>query len=183
MDSVKTLNYSAFVKTLEEEMAVYSAYHRDPRNKATHFVGVPLIMLAILIPLSWVRFDMAGLGITVAMLVAAAVLAYYFVLDLALAAAMLAVLAVLIWLAELIAAGGAARAWAWFGILFVGGWTLQFVGHLFEGRRPAFFDNVLQVFVAPIFLMAEVFFALGYKPEVRKRLSSSGRKAPAAPSS
>jgi uncharacterized membrane protein YGL010W len=183
MDSVKTLNYSAFVKTLEEQMAVYSAYHRDPRNKATHFVGVPLIMLAILIPLSWVRFDMAGLGITVAMLVAAAVLAYYFVLDLALAAAMLAVLAVLIWLAELIAAGGAARGWAWFSILFVGGWTLQFVGHVFEGRRPAFFDNVLQVFVAPIFLMAEVFFALGYKPEVRKRLSSSGRKASAAPSS
>jgi uncharacterized membrane protein YGL010W len=183
MDSVKTLNYSAFVKTLEEEMALYSAYHRDPRNKATHFVGVPLIMLAILIPLSLVRFDMAGLGITAAMLVAAAVLAYYFVLDLALAAAMLAVLAVLIWLAELIAAGGAARGWAWFGILFVGGWTLQFVGHVFEGRRPAFFDNVLQVFVAPIFLMAEVFFALGYKPEVRKRLSSSGRKAPAAPSS
>jgi uncharacterized membrane protein YGL010W len=130
-----------------------------------------------------VRFEIGGLGITAAMVVAAAVLAYYFVLDLALAAAMLAVLAVLIWLAELIAAGGAARAWAWFGILFVGGWTLQFVGHLFEGRRPAFFDNVLQVFVAPIFLMAEVFFALGYKPEVRKRLSSSGRKAPAAPSS
>jgi uncharacterized membrane protein YGL010W len=171
------------VKTLEEEMAVYAAYHRDPRNKATHFVGVPLIMLAILIPLSWMRFDMAGLGITAAMVVAAAVLAYYFVLDLPLAAAMLAVLAVLIWLAELIAAGGAARGWAWFGILFVGGWTLQFVGHAFEGRRPAFFDNVLQVFVAPIFLMAEVFFALGYKPEVRKRLSSSGRKAPAAPSS
>jgi uncharacterized membrane protein YGL010W len=171
------------VKTLEEEMAVYAAYHRDPRNKATHFVGVPLIMLAILIPLSWMRFDMAGLGITAAMVVAAAVLAYYFVLDLPLAAAMLAVLAVLIWLAELIAAGGAARGWAWFGILFVGGWTLQFVGHAFEGRRPAFFDNVLQVFVAPIFLMAEVFFALGYKPEVRKRLSSSGRKASATPSS
>lgn len=164
-------------------MAVYAAYHRDPRNKATHFVGVPLIMLAILIPLSWMRFDMAGLGITAAMVVAAAVLAYYFVLDLPLAAAMLAVLAVLIWLAELIAAGGAARGWAWFGILFVGGWTLQFVGHAFEGRRPAFFDNVLQVFVAPIFLMAEVFFALGYKPEVRKRLSSSGRKASATPSS
>ena len=31
--------------------------------------------------------------------------------------------------------------------------------------------------------MAEVFFALGYKPEVRKRLSSSGRKASATPSS
>jgi uncharacterized membrane protein YGL010W len=182
MDSVKTLNYSAFVKTLEQQMALYAAYHRDPRNKATHFVGVPLIMAAILIPLSWVRIEISGFGLTAAMLVAAAVLAYYFVLDLALAAAMLLVLAVLIWLAELIAAGGAARGWTWFGILFLGGWTLQLVGHVFEGRRPAFFDNVLQVFVAPIFLMAEVFFALGYKPELRKRLSSSGRKASAAPS-
>jgi uncharacterized membrane protein YGL010W len=183
MDSVKTLNYSAFVRTLEQEMALYAAYHRDPRNKATHFVGVPMIMLAILVPLSWLRLEVAGFEVTVAMLLAAAVLAYYFILDLALAAAMLAVLAVLIWLAELISAGSAALGWTWFGVLFVGGWILQLVGHVFEGRRPALVDNVLQIFVAPIFLMAEIFFALGYKPELRRRLSSSGRTASAAPSS
>src|SRR3954467_13239636 len=84
------LNYSAFVKTLEEEMATYAAYHRDPRNKATHFVGVPLIMLAILIPLSIHRFEVMGFSVTPAMLLAAALLAYYFVLDFALALAMLA---------------------------------------------------------------------------------------------
>ncbi len=54
MDSVKTLNYSVFVTRLEEGMGFYAAYHRDPRNKATHFIGVPLIMLAILVPLSWI---------------------------------------------------------------------------------------------------------------------------------
>jgi uncharacterized membrane protein YGL010W len=183
MDSVKTLNYSAFVRTLEQQMAVYAAYHRDRRNKATHFVGVPMIMLALLIPLSFPRLELIGFSVTPAMLLAAAVLAYYFVLDLALASAMLAVLAVLIWLAELITAGGAARGWTWFGVLFVGGWVLQLVGHVFEGRRPALVDNVLQIFVAPIFLMAEIFFALGYKPELRRRLSSSGRTASAAPSS
>jgi len=183
MDSVKTLNYSAFVKTLEEEMATYAAYHQDPRNKATHFVGVPLIMLAILVPLSWPGIEIAGFTLTAGMLLAAAVLAYYFILDVPLALAMLVVLSVLIWLAELIAAGGAARAWTWFGVLFVGGWILQLIGHLFEGRRPALVDNMLQIFVAPIFLMAELFFALGYKPELQKRLSSSGRTAPAAPSS
>jgi len=183
MDSVKTLNYSAFVKTLEEEMATYAAYHRDPRNRATHFVGVPLIMLAILVPLSWIRVEVSGFGITAAMVLAAAVLAYYFVLDVALALAMLAVLGALIWLAELIVAAGTAQAWAWFGALFVGGWILQLVGHVFEGRRPALVDNLLQIFVAPIFLMAEVFFALGYKPELRRRLSSSGRTASSAPSS
>jgi uncharacterized membrane protein YGL010W len=165
------------VKSLEDEMAFYAAYHQDPRNKATHFAGVPLIMLAILVPLAWIRTDLLGFDITAAMLLAAAVLGYYFVLDAALAAAMLAVLAVLIWLAELIAARPAPQAWAWFGALFVGGWLLQLLGHAFEGRRPALVDNVLQIFVAPIFLMAEVFFALGYKPELRKRLSSSARKA------
>src|SRR4051794_38180237 len=74
MDSVKTLNYSALVKTLEEEMATYAAYHQDPRNKATHFVGVPLIMLATLIPLSIHRFELMGFSVTPAVLLAAALL-------------------------------------------------------------------------------------------------------------
>src|SRR3954462_13464157 len=125
MDSVKTLNYSAFVKTLEEEMATYAAYHKDPRNKATHFVGVPLIMLAILIPLSIHRFELMGFSITPAVLIATALFASYFALDFALAVAMLAVLGALISLAELLAGGGAARAGRGFGVLFVGGWALQ----------------------------------------------------------
>ena len=51
-------------------------------------------------------------------------------------------------------------------MLFVGGWILQLVGHVFEGRKPALTDNLFQIFVAPIFLCAELFFALGYKPEL-----------------
>ena len=153
-------------------MAIYAAYHRDPRNKATHFVGVPLIMLALLIPLSWPGIDLFGFKATAAMLLAAALLAYYFVLDVALALAMLVVLGVLIWLAELIAAGGAARAWTWFGALFVGGWILQLVGHVFEGRRPALVDNLFQIFVAPIFLCAEIFFALGYRPRLKQAVEN-----------
>jgi uncharacterized membrane protein YGL010W len=176
MDSVKTLNYSAFVKTLEEEMATYAAYHQDARNKATHFVGVPLIMLALLVPLSWPSFEFFGLKVTAAMLLAAAVLAYYFVLDVALAVAMLAVLGALIWLAELIAAGGTARAWTWFGVLFVGGWILQLVGHVLEGRKPALVDNLFQIFVAPIFLAAEILFALGYKPALHSAVQARALK-------
>jgi uncharacterized membrane protein YGL010W len=176
------MNYSAFVKTLEQEMAIYAAYHRDPRNKATHFVGVPLIMLAILIPPSLLRAELMGFGITAAMLLAAAVLVYYFVLDVALALAMLVVLGALIWLAELIAGGSAARAWTWFGILFVGGWVLQLVGHVFEGRRPALVDNLFQIFVAPIFLCAEIFFALGLRPGLRSAVQARAMKSASSPS-
>ncbi len=53
-----------------------------------------------------------------------------------------------------------------FGVLFVGGWILQLLGHVFEGRKPALADNLFQIFIAPIFLCAELFFALGYKPKL-----------------
>src|SRR3546814_17603312 len=37
-----------------KQMAMYSAYHRDARNRATHFIGIPAIVFAIFIPLHWV---------------------------------------------------------------------------------------------------------------------------------
>ena len=155
------------MKTLEEQMAVYSAYHQDVRNKATHFIGVPLIVLSLFIPLAWLRLELAGVAISAGMALAAIVLAYYFALDLVLGIAMLVVFTVLLWAGERIAALGTAPGWTWFAVLFVGGWLLQLVGHLYEGRRPALADNLFQVFIAPIFLGAEVFFALGYKPRLR----------------
>jgi uncharacterized membrane protein YGL010W len=154
------------MKTLEEQMAFYAAYHQDVRNKATHFVGVPAIMLSLFIPLAWLRIELGGFPLTAAMVFAAAVLIYYFALDVALGLAMLAVSALLVWLGGLIAAQGTAQGWVWFGVLFVGGWILQLVGHVFEGRKPALTDNLFQIFVAPIFLCAELFFALGYKPRL-----------------
>src|SRR5207247_11434888 len=103
MDSVKTLNYSGFVRTIEDQMAVYAAYHQDARNKATHFVGVPAIMLALFIPLAWLRFEVAGIPLTAAMIFAGVVLAYYFLLDVPPALAMLFVTGILVWSGERIA--------------------------------------------------------------------------------
>ena len=40
------------MKTLAEHMAFYGSYHRDLRNRLTHFVGVPSIILAVQIPMS-----------------------------------------------------------------------------------------------------------------------------------
>jgi uncharacterized membrane protein YGL010W len=158
------------MKTIEDQMSFYAAYHQDPRNKATHFVGVPAIILSLFIPLAWIGFDAGGLTITAAMIFAAVVVLYYFFLDIPLALAMLAVTAILVFIGQGIADLGAAQGWIWFGILFVGGWILQLVGHVFEGRKPALADNLLQIFVAPIFLAAEVFFALGYKPALHDRV-------------
>ena len=154
------------MKTLEDQMAVYAAYHQDARNKATHFIGVPVIILSLFIPLAWLRIDVGGMPISAATVVAASLLVYYFMLDAMLGLAMLGVFALLGWAGDRIAALGPAAGWTWFAVLFIGGWILQLVGHVFEGRKPALADNLFQIFVAPIFLCAEIFFALGYKPRL-----------------
>jgi uncharacterized membrane protein YGL010W len=136
---------------------------------------VPAIILSLFIPLAWIRLDISGVPLTAAMLFAAVVLIYYFVLDVPLALAMLVITGALVWLGHQIAQLGSMAGWSWFAALFVGGWILQLVGHVFEGRKPALADNLFQIFVAPIFLAAEVFFALGYKPELRQRVNQKAQ--------
>ena len=164
------------MKNIEEQMSTYAAYHQDPRNKATHFVGVPVIVLSLFIPLAWLRLG----DVSAAVVLAAAVILYYLVLDVPLGLAMLVVFAALAWLGEWIALHGAAVGWSWFAALFIGGWILQLVGHVFEGRRPALADNLFQIFVAPIFLAAEVFFTLGYKPALHAAVLERARRLRAA---
>jgi len=164
------------MKTLEEQMSFYAAYHQDARNKATHFVGVPAIVLSLMIPLSWLRFD----AVSAAMVITAALLAYYLALDIWLGLAMCIVMGTLLWIGQLIADQGAVAGWSWFAALFVGGWILQLVGHVFEGRKPALADNLFQIFVAPIFLCAELFFALGYKPRLHSAVEERARQLRAA---
>jgi len=89
---------------------------------------------------------------------------------------MCAVMGALLWLGQMIGGQGMLVGWIWFGILFVGGWILQLVGHVFEGRKPALVDNLFQIFIAPLFLAAEVFFALGYKPRLHEAVQERARK-------
>ena len=150
-------------------MAVYAAYHRNRWNRLTHFIGVPAIIFAILIPMNWLSF---GEGVTLAHVFVGVVLAYYFLLDVPLALATTVAVAALLLAAKAVAGTGVASGWIWFGAFFVGGWVFQLVGHVFEGRRPALSDNLFQIFIAPIFLVAEAFFALGLKRDVLKKIEA-----------
>jgi uncharacterized membrane protein YGL010W len=138
-------------------------------EKLTHFIGVPAIIFAILIPLSRIS---VGDGVTLAHLLVAAVLAYYFLLDVPLALATAVPTGALLFAARLASETGTASGWTWFGVFFAGGWIFQLAGHAFEGRRPALADNLFQIFVAPLFLVAEVFFALGFKRDVLEKVEA-----------
>jgi uncharacterized membrane protein YGL010W len=184
------------MKTLEDQMSFYAAYHQDKRNKATHFIGVPAIVVSLMIPLGWLRLDLGGFTITAALVVTSVLLAYYLLLDIPLGLAMGVVFGLMLWATDPIAQASVGVGAIWFLVLFVGGWALQLWGHVYEGRKPALVDNLFQIFVAPIFLAAEVFFALGLKRplhdavqrralEMRARagVSSGVHSAESAPSS
>jgi uncharacterized membrane protein YGL010W len=168
------------MQTLEQQMSFYAAYHQDPRNKATHFVGVPMIIFGLFIALGWARVEVGGVTLTAAMLLVAVVLVWYFLLDVPLALAMLAVNGALLYLADQVSLLPVGAGFVWFLAFFGGGWVIQLIGHAWEGRKPALVDNFFQIFVAPIFLAAEVFFALGYKPALHAAVQRRAREMRAA---
>ena len=168
------------MQTLEQQMSFYAAYHQDARNKATHFVGVPMIIFGLFVALGWARVEVSGVTLTAAMLLAAVVLVWYFLLDVPLALAMLILNAGLLYLADLVSVQPIGTGLVWFLVFFGGGWVIQLVGHVFEGRKPALVDNFFQIFVAPIFLSAEVFFALGYKPALHAAVQKRAKEMRAA---
>ena len=54
--------------------------------------------------------------------------------------------------------------------LFAVGWFIQFVGHYYEGKKPAFVDDIMGLIIGPLFVAAEVVFALGLRSEVLKAI-------------
>ena len=158
------------MKTLVEHLGQYAEYHRDRRNIATHFVGIPLIVLAVAELLSRPGLEVAGLWLSPAALVAAAAAIFYLRLDLRYGLLMSVLLLLSLWFGAALAVQST-TLWLSVGVaLFVVGWIIQFVGHYYEGRKPAFVDDVMGLAIGPLFVVVELLFALGLLPQLRQRV-------------
>ena len=151
-----------------QQLGIYSSYHRDARNRATHFIGIPAIVFSILVAFALWRFPVGGYDVSAAWVVAILAVAGWIALDVTVGIAMLVIMVPMLVVAEWIArTHGATTAWIVFAVFFVGGWAFQLVGHVWEGRRPALVDNLFQAFIGPMFIMAEVLMALGLKQDLK----------------
>lgn len=158
-----------------EQMAMYSAYHRDKRNQLTHHVGVPMIVFSLLVLASQVQIFATEDGVlTLAGVLIFGLLLVYIIAVPVVGLIALIIYSLLLYFAEQIGAIGSSTALTVFAVFFVLGWIIQFWGHAYEGRRPALFDNLLQIFMAPSFLVAEILFSLGLekglKAEIEQRM-------------
>jgi len=144
-------------------MVQYASYHRDRRNIATHFVGIPLIVFAIGVLLSKPLFHLAGLPLTPAWLLWALAGAWYLTRgNFVLGAAVTVGTGLLLLMAHRVPADSTGAWLMWGLVTFFVGWALQFIGHFYEGRKPAFVDDLVGLLVGPMFVTAELLFGLGW---------------------
>jgi len=155
------------MKNLVEHLSQYAAYHRDPRNIATHFVGIPMIVVAVTVLLSRPGLELAGMWLSPALLVALVTAWFYLRLDQQFGLIMALLLGLCLWTGQLLAQQSTA-VWLGAGLgLFLLGWVIQFIGHYYEGRKPAFVDDLSGLIIGPLFVVAELGFLLGLRPELK----------------
>jgi uncharacterized membrane protein YGL010W len=161
------------MKALTDQLAQYAAYHREARNIVTHMIGIPLIVVAVATLLSRPALGIGSLVLSPAVLAGLIAAIFYLRLDARFGMAMALLLALSIWAGQVLAAQSTAL-WLASGLgMFTVGWVIQFVGHYFEGRKPAFMDDLMGLAIGPLFIVAELGFLLGLRHDVRRAMQES----------
>jgi uncharacterized membrane protein YGL010W len=165
------------VSNLPALLADYGTYHRDSRNRLTHYFGVPAIIYAVLIVPALHGAALFGFTIEVDRIIVVPFVLLYLFLDLRLGMVLAALFALLCAAAEATTQLGATVSRTVAAAVFILGWALQFFGHYLEGNRPALLTNLFQILVAPIYLTAELSFSLGLRrglqAQTERRLGGS----------
>lgn len=144
-------------------MAQYAAYHRDRRNIATHFIGIPLIVFSISVLLARAEFTLADLPLNAALVAWALSTLWYVTRGHLMLGLATAVVNGLLTALAVVLAPGSTSQWLTLGLgSFIVGWVFQFVGHYYEGKKPAFVDDLVGLLVGPMFVVGEALFTLGW---------------------
>ncbi|AZC15637.1 DUF962 domain-containing protein [Pseudomonas sp. CMR5c] len=160
------------MKSLVDHLSQYAAYHRDPRNIASHFIGIPMIVVAVAVLLSRPAWPVAGLMLSPALLLALFAAVYYLRLELRLGLLMSVLMGLSVWAGQALAQQST-LVWLASGVgMFVVGWVIQFVGHYYEGRKPAFVDDVSGLIIGPLFVVAELAFLLGLRHDLKQQIEA-----------
>ena len=152
-------------------MVQYAHYHRDRRNILTHVVGIPLIVMSLGMLLVHPVWSLGDFWFTPAGVIWFLSSLWYVTRgSLLLGLATVLVNGALMWAAYRTPVWVAWLGWpalenqpVWvLGVgVFIVGWAIQFIGHWFEGRKPAFVDDVVGLMIGPMFVVGEALMMAG----------------------
>ncbi len=148
------------MKTVEQWFEQYGQSHRNPVNKAIHWVCIPLIVLSLLGMLTAIPVRLGAPWLSPATLVLALALVWYAMLSVRLALGLLVLGAALSWAVAALASLPV-PLWLSSLVVFAAAWVGQFVGHAIEGKKPSFFEDLQFLLVGPLWLLGFVYRRLG----------------------
>lgn len=153
------------MRTLQQLLDEYGASHRNPVNKTLHWICVPVIVWTVIALLWSLPFPVAlqSEAVPVNWATVALVLAqvYYFRLSLQLGLGVLLFNVFLLWLTAIVDNAVPWPLWLVAGALFVVAWVGQFIGHVYERKRPSFFKDLQFLLIGPAWLMSFLYRRLG----------------------
>ena len=149
----------------------YAQNHRAQRNIASHDIGVPMSVFALGVLFARPAFALVHIMLSPAWVLFALAAVWYLTRGgLVLGTTVALGTAALLLAAQSLAYSGVA-AWLGWGVgLFLLGWLIQRVGHLYEGKRPVFADDLGGLLVAPMFVAAEALFMLGWNKPLQAEI-------------
>jgi uncharacterized membrane protein YGL010W len=153
---------------LRRQLTDYVEYHRDPVNCALHVVGIVILFLGAILPLSLWPVTVFGVQLNMGVLLAAPVLIYWILLDVAIGLAIAAAAVLLLFTGATIASHASVTVvWTITVVMIVIGVAMQIIGHqVFERRQPALMDNPTHLLLGPVFVMAKLFISLGFRDDL-----------------
>lgn len=163
----------------ERELADYVEYHRDPWNCVMHVFGIVFLFLAAMLPLSLWPLHMFGITTTVAVVSVIPVLIYWFWLDAVIGTTILAAaIALLFVAASIVSSVNLIGVWVITAVLIATGVACQIIGHrVFERRQPALVDNPTHLLLGPMFVMAKLLIAFGFRRDLASIITPRGSSA------
>ncbi|MEW6991752.1 DUF962 domain-containing protein [Colwelliaceae bacterium 6441] len=160
------------MKSLQEQLSIYKSVHLNKKNIATHFIGIPLIIGSIALLLTTFNFTLVlfdfKIDVTLTSVIVCCVLLYYAFQSVSLALLAVIFFGPVIYSAVLLSLSE--HKLIIVALTFSIGWVLQFIGHGYEKAKPAFIDDVSQLFIGPLFLVAEIYFWLGFGKELAEKI-------------
>jgi len=157
------------MRSADEWFEAYGESHKNPINKAIHWVCVPVIVFATLgllwaVPIPWrssiFSSDIASYANLGAVTMIAVLFGFYVRLSLSISIFMLAYTLLCLWGIITIDASSYSL-WQVCAVVFVLAWIAQFVGHHIEGQKPSFLEDLQFLFVGPAWLIHFLYKKMG----------------------
>eukprot|EP01080_Neovahlkampfia_damariscottae_P008746 gene8746-694_t len=177
------------VFSLADQFCNYYEYHKNPINQLIHFIFVPTLVFGFLLIFTKIPMTIPFvteflkpyplIATNFGFVLMVCLVFYYLALNLQIGIIMNIEMFVFFLGANYLEQHVISAENFWYVCIAIQvvGWGIQFVGHgVFEGKRPALMDNLFQVFIAPIFVMLEYLFFLGFAKDLEKEIQKKIRE-------